>query len=162
MADVIYDIRCQSDQYAYPDMMEKIIQTFINNYAEKYGLVFPKFKPTKLETPYDYHKMDAYNKYKSVYVDGGRMSHETPGYKAIRRYRLERHVDKDVLDGMPYAREWGYGTTRKIPNYAYTDDKIPDFDWEINDSDTLDCVWSKEPADKHLPTDYTMYYERDL
>jgi hypothetical protein len=162
MSDVIYNIICTSDRYAYPDMIEKIVQTFLDNYAMKHKLVFPKFKPVKLETPYDYHKMDAYNEYKSVYTDGSRMSHETPEYKAIRRYRLERHVDKDPLDGMPSAREWGYGNNRKMANYAYTDDKVPDFEWELNANDSLDCTWSKEPKEREVITDYSMYYKQGL
>lgn len=158
MSDVIYDITCQSNNFTYADTVEKITQVFIENYAIKHGLVFPKFNPVKLETPQDYQKLDAYNEYKTVIADRGTMTHTAREYDNLRRYALERHVDKNPE--LPYALERDYGTIRRIKNYAYTDDKIPDYDWELNDNDTMSFNWSKEPKDRKLPTDLSEYYDK--
>lgn len=159
MSSVIYDIICKSDQYSSPDTIEKITQIFIDNYTRKYGLVFPKFTPTKLETPQDYHNLDAYNEYKSVVTDRNSMTHTTREYDAMKRYRLARHVDKNPE--LPYAIERDYGTIRKIQNYAYTDDKIPDYDWELNNNGDAEFNWSKEPKDREVNTDFTEFYEKN-
>ena len=155
MSNVIYDIICRSDRYTYQETLEKITQIFIDNYAMKNNLVMPKLRTVKLQTPDDYRNMDAYNEYKTVLADRSTMTHTAREYDNLRRYALQRHVDKSPE--LPYATERDYGIIRKIKNYAYTDDKIPDYDWELNNDNTIDFNWSKEPKDRKNQIDYGAY-----
>lgn len=159
MSPVIYDITCKYPGMLYAEQVERATQYIIENYAEQNGWYLPKFKPTRFRTPYDYQTLDVYNEYKTVLADKRTMS-RAEGDEQIRKYRLNRHVDKDVLDGMPGAREFGY-IAKRTQNFANAPTSVTDWEWKLDEkSDSIDTTYSRIPGDKSkIMYDYYTPYQ---
>lgn len=144
MSPVIYDITCKYSNFLYAEQLERATQYIIENYAEQNGLFLPKFKPKRFRTPQDYQNMDVYNEYKTVLADKRTIS-RAEGDEQIRKYRLNRHVEKDVIDGMPGSREFGY-IAQRTQNFANAPLSLTDWEWKLDEnSDDISAEYSRVP-----------------